>query len=260
MAADDTEEKLLHSVALQNANSILLARQRAEQELIEAKEALERKTRDLAHSLAMVRATLESTTNGILVTNADGEITGFNQNFVDMWRLPPEVMDTRQHRKLLEVTGLQFEEPEPFRARIDEIYASSPPESFDLLELADGRVFERFTKVQSVEERNVGRVWSFRDITERKRAEEELRQQREWYQVTLSSIGDAVITTDTEGKVTFLNPVAEMMTGWKTDEASGQPLEKVFNIINEETRQPAKNPVDKVLREGIVVGLPITPP
>ena len=240
---------------LQNANSILLARQRAERELIEAKEALERKTEDLAHSLAMVRATLESTTNGILVTNADGEITGFNQNFVDMWRLPPEVMDTRQHRKLLEVTGLQFREPEPFRARIDEIYASSPPESFDLLELADGRVFERFTKVQSVEERNVGRVWSFRDITERKRAEEELRQQREWYQVTLSSIGDAVITTDTQGKVTFLNPVAEMMTGWKTDEASGQPLEKVFNIINEETRQPAKNPVDKVLREGIVVGL-----
>ena len=255
MAADDTEEKLLRSVALQNANSILLARQRAERDLIEAKEALERKTRDLAHSLAMMRATLESTTNGILVTNADGEITGFNQNFVDMWRLPPEVMDTRQHRKLLEVTGLQFKEPEPFRARIDEIYASSPPESFDLLELADGRVFERFTKVQSVEERNVGRVWSFRDITERKRAEEELRQQREWYQVTLSSIGDAVITTDTQGKVTFLNPVAEMMTGWKTDEASGQPLEKVFNIINEETRQPAKNPVDKVLREGIVVGL-----
>jgi PAS domain S-box-containing protein len=255
MAADDTEEKLLRSVALQNANSILLARQRAERDLIEAKEALERKTRDLAHSLAMMRATLESTTNGILVTNADGEITGFNQNFVDMWRLPPEVIDTRQHRKLLEVTGLQFKEPEPFRARIEEIYASSPPESFDLLELADGRVFERFTKVQSVEERNVGRVWSFRDITERKRAEEELRQQREWYQVTLSSIGDAVITTDTQGKVTFLNPVAEMMTGWKTDEASGQPLEKVFSIINEETRQPAKNPVDKVLREGIVVGL-----
>ena len=255
MAADDPEEKLLRSVALQNANSILLARQRAERDLIEAKEALERKTGELARSLAMMRATLESTTNGILVTNADGEITGFNQNFVDMWRLPREVMDTRQHRKLLEVTGLQFKEPETFRARIEEIYDSSPPESFDLLELADGRVFERFTKVQSVEERNVGRVWSFRDITERKRAEEELRQQREWYQVTLSSIGDAVITTDTQGKVTFLNPVAEMMTGWKTDEASGQPLEKVFNIINEETRQPAKNPVDKVLREGIVVGL-----
>jgi len=255
MATDDTEEELLRSVALQNAKSILLARQRAERELIEAKEALERKTEELAHSLAMMRATLESTTDGILVTNAHGEVTGFNQKFVDMWRLPPNAMETMEHRQLLEVTVRQFKEPEKFRVRIDEIYASSPPESFDLLELADGRVVELFSKIQFVEERNVGRVWSFRDITERRRAEEELRQQREWYQVTLSSIGDAVITTDTQGKVSFLNPVAEKMTGWKTDEASGQPLEKVFNIINEETRQPAKNPVDKVLREGIVVGL-----
>jgi PAS domain S-box-containing protein len=254
---DDTEEKLLRSVALQNANSILLARQRAERELIEAKEALERKTEELAHSLAMMRATLESTTDGILVTNAQGEVTGFNQKFVDMWRFPREVMHTRgkEHRQLVDVTGRQFKEPGKFRARIEEIYAASPPESLDLLELADGRVFERFTKIQFVEERNVGRVWSFRDITERRRAEEELRQQREWYQVTLSSIGDAVITTDTQGKVTFLNPVAEMMTGWKTGEAFGQALEKIFNIINEETREPAKNPVDKVLREGIVVGL-----
>jgi PAS domain S-box-containing protein len=255
MAADDREEKLLRSVALRNANAILLARQRAERELLEAKEALERKTEELAHSLAMVRATLESATDGILATNRQGEITGFNQKFLTMWRLSPEVMDTREHRKVLEFIGPQLKDSERFRARIDEIYASRPPESFDLLELADGRVFERFTRVQFVEERNVGRVWSFRDITERKRAEEELRQQREWFQVTLSSIGDAVVTTDTEGRVSFLNPVAEMMTGWKTGEAAGERLEKVFNIVNEETREPASNPVDRVLREGIVVGL-----
>ncbi len=114
---------------------------------------------------------------------------------------------------------------------------------------------ERFTKIQFVQARNVGRVWSFRDITERRQAEEELRQQREWFQVTLSSIGDAVITTDTRANVTFLNPVAEMMTGWKSDEAAGQPLEKVFTIINEETREPVKNPVARVLEDGAVIGL-----
>jgi len=135
MATDDTEEELLRSVALQNAKSILLARQRAERELIEAKEALERKTEELAHSLAMMRATLESTTDGILVTNAHGEVTGFNQKFVDMWRLPPAAMETMAHRQLLEVAVRQFKEPEKFRVRIDEIYASSRPESFDLLEL-----------------------------------------------------------------------------------------------------------------------------
>ncbi len=255
MATEDNEEKLLRSVALKNARSILRARQRAERELIDAKEALERKTAELVHSLAMMRATLESTTDGILVTDARGAVTDFNQNYIAMWRVPPEIIETKDHRRLLEITSGQFKEPEKFLSRIEEIYAFSPPETFDLLELADGRLFERFSRIQFIEERDVGRVWSFRDITERKRAEEELRQQREWFEVTLSSIGDAVITTDTEGKVTFLNPMAEMMTGWKTAEASGQPLEKVFNIINEDTRKPARNPVDIVLRDGIVVGL-----
>jgi PAS domain S-box-containing protein len=255
MATDDSEEKLLRSVALKNARSILRARQRAERELIDAKEALERKTEELVHSLAMMRATLESTSNGILVTDANGRITDFNQNFVDIWRVPRELMNTKHHEQVLEMASRQFKRPNEFLARIEEIHASSPPETFDVLELADGRVFERFSKIQVVEERNVGRVWSFRDITERKRAEEELRQQRGWFEVTLSSIGDAVITTDTESKVTFLNPVAEMMTGWKTGEASGQRLEKVFNIINEDTRKPAETPVGIVLRDGIVVDL-----
>jgi PAS domain S-box-containing protein len=253
--ADDNEDKQLRSVLLQTANTILQARQRAEEELIRAKEALELKAAELAQSLAMMRATLESTTDGILVTDAHRNVTGFNQNFVDMWRLPGETMATAEHEQLIEIIGSQAKEPEEFGARIEEIYASSPPESFDLLELRDGRVFERFTKIQYVEERNVGRVWSFRNITARKQAEDEVRQQREWFQVTLSSIGDAVITTDTEGNVTFLNPMAEMMTGWQSAEAAGQPLEKIFTIINEETREPAQNPVAKVLRDGTIVGL-----
>jgi len=255
MAEDDSEEKLLRSVALQNANRILQARQRAERELLETKEALERKTEELARSLAMTRATLEATTDGILATDATGAVTGFNQNFVAMWRLPPQAMETRDHRKLLKFTAREFREPEKFQARIEEIYATSPPETFDTLELADGRVFERFTRVQFVDQRNVGRVWSFRDVTERKRAEEDLQQQRERFRVTLSSIGDAVVTTDTHGRVTFLNPAAETLTGWKSAEACGRPLPEVFNIINEDTRAPAYNPVDKVLREGVVVAL-----
>ncbi|MBI3546458.1 MAG: PAS domain S-box protein, partial [Gammaproteobacteria bacterium] len=84
---------------------------------------------------------------------------------------------------------------------------------------------------------------------------QELAQQREWFQTTLSSIGDAVIVADEQGNVTFLNPVAEKLTGWRSGEASGQPMKKIFNIINEKTREPAVNPVAKVLREGIIVGL-----
>jgi PAS domain S-box-containing protein len=83
----------------------------------------------------------------------------------------------------------------------------------------------------------------------------ELQEQREWFEVTLASIGDAVITTDTECRVTFLNPVAENMTGWLLADARGRPLLEVFRIVNEDTGQPAENPIDKVLTSGRVVGL-----
>jgi PAS domain S-box-containing protein len=82
-----------------------------------------------------------------------------------------------------------------------------------------------------------------------------LREQREWLRVTLASIGDAVIATDTAGRVTFLNRVAGELTGWTEDEARGRPLEAVFHTLDEQTRQPVENPVAKVLREDAVVGL-----
>lgn len=81
------------------------------------------------------------------------------------------------------------------------------------------------------------------------------RYERERVIVTLSSIGDAVITTDPEGRVTFLNPIAETLTGWTQHDAGGRPLDDVFHIVNEETRHPAPNPVVRALREGTVVGL-----
>ncbi len=90
---------------------------------------------------------------------------------------------------------------------------------------------------------------------ERKWTQERLTQQREWLRVTLSSIGDAVITTDTQGRVTFLNPVAEALTGWSEADARGQQLELVFPICNEQTRRPVENPVARVLRENRAVGL-----
>jgi PAS domain S-box-containing protein len=86
-------------------------------------------------------------------------------------------------------------------------------------------------------------------------AERELAAERERLRITLASIGDAVISTDAEGRITYLNGVAESLTGWVQADALGRPLTEVFLIINEQTRQPAENPALQALREGVVVGL-----
>ncbi len=80
-------------------------------------------------------------------------------------------------------------------------------------------------------------------------------REKELAQVTLRSIGDAVITTDEQERVAYLNPVAESLTGWTTAQALGRPLSEVFSIVNEFTREPVESPVDKVLREGCIVGM-----
>ena len=173
----DEEERLLRSVAMQNAQSILAARQRAEEELIRAKQALELRTAELAHSLSLTRATLESTTDGILVTDESGRITDFNRRYMLMWGIDDEVMAAGDRDAILDITAARLHEPAAYRARIDEIVRASAAETFDLLELADGTIFERASRTRMVDGQQVGRVWSFRDITARRRAEEALRDE-----------------------------------------------------------------------------------
>ncbi len=93
------------------------------------------------------------------------------------------------------------------------------------------------------------------EIARRRRVEQSLAEQKEWLRTTLASIGDGVIAADTEGRVTFLNVVAQALTGWTQDDAAGRPLTEVFRILDEQTRQPVENPVERVLREGAVVAL-----
>ncbi len=93
------------------------------------------------------------------------------------------------------------------------------------------------------------------DITEKKIAEQQLKESKERYKVTLLSVGDGVITTDRLGNITMINRVSEEITGWKKDEVIGWPVKKVFNIINEYSRLPVGNPVEKVLATGRIVGL-----
>ncbi len=98
-------------------------------------------------------------------------------------------------------------------------------------------------------------LFSGEDITERLRAEEEIAREREQLAVTLRSIGDGVITTDTDGRVVLVNKVAERLSGWRQEEAANRPLQEVFHIVNERTQEPCASPVERVLLDGRVVGL-----
>ena len=209
------EDELLRSVASQNAQSILAARQRAEQEILRAKEALEGKTRELAESLAMMRATLESTWDGILVTDPSGNVIGFNQKMLDMWHIPGAVLEARRHRDVVEFCAGQFadEDRRRYRLRIEEIYAASSGESFDLLELSDGRVFERYSRVQSVEGRNAGRVWSFRDITHYRRSEEALREETRTLELLHKAVTTLSSTLDLQALLQAVTDAATELSG-----------------------------------------------
>ena len=212
MDAED-EERLLRSVALKNAQSVLLARQRAERELLEAKDALQRKTEELAHSLSMMRATLEASSDGILVVGADGAITGFNQKFVDMWDLPRALVERREHRPLLLAIAQRLADPARFIARVDAILASAPEESFDLLELGDGRVFERFSRIQFLERQPVGRVWIVRDITDRRRAEQALRDESRVLELLNQTGGALAATLDLQALAQAVVEMATQLSG-----------------------------------------------
>jgi PAS domain S-box-containing protein len=175
---DQEEERLLRAVALQNARTIMLARQKAEEELLAAKEALERKTEELAHSLSRMRATLEATTDGIAVTDMAGRVTDFNEKFARMWGLRGEALRAGAPR-LAELGADLLPQPVQDRQRIEEIQLSSLAESHEVLPLTDGRFLERWSSLQVVEGRAMGRVWSFRDVTEQRRAEQVLREERQ---------------------------------------------------------------------------------
>ena len=133
---------------------------------------------ELATTLAMMHATLESTTDAILVTDEANYVREFNEKYVKFWGIPPHMMISAHTTELWNYISPQLKEPAGYLARIYEIVALSPPETFDVLQLKDGRVFEQNSAIQLIKQRNVGRVWSFRDITQRRRAQDALANEK----------------------------------------------------------------------------------
>jgi PAS domain S-box-containing protein len=155
------------------------------------------------NALSLLEAALESTADGLLVVDREGRIVRFNERFVRMWGIPVEILQSRDDQRALEFVLSQLEEPEQFLSKVRKLYATPESESFDTLRFRDGRVFERYSLPQKLEGEVVGRVWSFRDVTDRERAlsEQRLAMERE---ATIARNLDAALFTfslDPNGRI-----------------------------------------------------------
>lgn len=186
--------------------------------MFKEKTALKEASEELKKTLSFLSATLEATTDGILGVDKEGRITSFNQKFAKMWRVPPEIVEARDDDKALAYALGQLKDPEGFLKKVRELYSQPDAESYDLLALKDGRVFERYSRPQRISGENVGRVWSFRDITERKQAEEHLEESRERIRLLLDSAAEAIYGLDLQGRCTFCNPSCLRLFGYTSPE------------------------------------------
>jgi signal transduction histidine kinase len=126
-------------------------------------------TQRLEHTLAIQKATLDATADGILVVDRAGKVAAYNQKFLTMWRIPLWLAEKGDDQALLSAILRQLEDPEGFLARVRDLYARPEAESSDVIRFRDGRIFDRYSTAERIGDRVVGRVWSFRDVTERER-------------------------------------------------------------------------------------------
>jgi len=168
----------------------------------------------LTYSISLTKAALESTADGILVVDMNGRIVRWNRKFVDLWRIPEELLAPDVEDALLLSHAIsQMADPAAFIAKVRELYEHPEESSFDTLYLADNRVFERYSQPQRIDDVIVGRVWSFRNITESRRTERELAAKKNHLQMLMQSIPDLVWLKDVKGIYQSCNRTFERFFG-----------------------------------------------
>ena len=189
---------------------------------------VEERTRELVQSLSVLQATLESTADGILVVDREQRVTHYNAQFGQIWRIPESILASKDDRRLLAHMLDHLEDPDGFLCQFNAFYAKPEAENHDLLRFKDGRVVEWLSLPQRVGEASVGRVWSFQDVTERKRGEQALRDSEARFRAICQSARDAIIMMDSQGRVSLWNVAAEQIFGYSHEEILGQNLHQTI--------------------------------
>ena len=182
-------------------------------------EVVERKQAEAAlrTSETQLRVTLESTADGILAVDNKGKVLKANRRFADLWRIPQSLLESHDDEALLAFVLNQLSEPEAFQAKVQALYKSDASD-MDLITFKDGRIFERYSNTMLMDGIVTGRVWSFRDITERKQAEEALRESEEKFRALFEKAEDGILLLSSQGEVVAVNASFASLHGYSVEE------------------------------------------
>jgi two-component system, cell cycle sensor histidine kinase and response regulator CckA len=176
----------------------------------------------LEQSLSLLRATLESTADGILVVDSNGRFTSYNKKFQEMWGIPDSVLQSGADEQALAYVLDKLLDPEAFIAGVRALYEQPEAESYDVVKFKDGRLFERYSQPQRIDDRIMGRVWSFRDVTGRNQAEEALQESEKRFRTLCDFAPIGIFRADSEANNIYCNQRWEEITGISAAQANGK--------------------------------------
>ncbi|MGD0960890.1 MAG: PAS domain S-box protein [Methylomonas sp.] len=203
---------------------------------IDGKQYLYASTRDISKpkfaeermktSISLLQATLDSTNDAILAVDLNNVWVLYNQRFIDLWNIPHDILVAGDDCAALTYVLNQLEDPDGFLQKVNELYATPEANSFDVIKFKDGKIIERFSIPQRVDGKVVGRVWSFRNVTQRERVEQALKSECEKNLALLHNASDGIHILDAEGNLIEVSDSFCAMLGYRREEMIGMNVSK----------------------------------
>jgi len=205
--------------------------QTLETRVAERTESLHQANAQLQRQNAVLQAQQEATIEGILLVDRDRNVSSYNQRFLDLWQIPQSIAQTRDDRRLLDYVRSQLVQPQAFIEWVEKLYQDSQTRNVEEIQLRDGRTLERYSQpVVSSQGEYYGRIWCFRDISDRKSIEAELRRSRQHLRNVLDSISAQVGVLDAEGYYLDVNAVTLAPAGLRREDVIGKRLDCTYGV------------------------------